>query len=428
MPSLKSAAGSVFRFLVRAGFVLLVFPVLYMLEPYVRLRFGLIYTNRIGHLSANTDVYLRRFELKPMPPRTHHFLFAWDPCNRQLFRMIVRRTRESGHHNGIHVYESRWGTRLVFACSSILRKTRFWLPLPFNSTEYFLYNNTKPVFAFTAEELRQGERSLRAMGIGENDWFVCFHARDSAYLHWWRPHLSSHWEKLDFKNNDILNYMKAVEHITALGGFAIRMGAKVESPLPDIGNPRIIDYATTHRSDFMDIYLSAKCRFFLGTGCGLAQVPAIFGTPLIVVDHFPYNHSFHHDHDIIVPRPIFSLDGMRRIPFWEAEAAGYYAWPGESGTNSLGANRHLYTMGLNSPDDILVAVKDMIDQLEGRRPSIEGQALRAYYAERYLSHHDSYRLAAKVSWRWALDNRDIILRETQSSTTEPGDRIRSHVS
>jgi putative glycosyltransferase (TIGR04372 family) len=41
-------------------------------------------------------------------------------------------------------------------------------------------------------------------------------------------------------------------------------------------NTKIIDYASKYRTDFGDIYLPAKCKFFLGNTAGIYQVSTIF--------------------------------------------------------------------------------------------------------------------------------------------------------
>ena len=64
------------------------------------------------------------------------------------------------------------------------------------------------------------------------------------------------------------------------GYFVIRMGAVVNEALTTT-NPMIIDYATKARSDFMDIFLCANCRFFFGCTGGFTAVPRIFRRPVI---------------------------------------------------------------------------------------------------------------------------------------------------
>lgn len=72
------------------------------------------------------------------------------------------------------------------------------------------------------------------------------------------------------------------------------MGSAV-SKVFKVDNPKIIDYATNGmRSDFMDIYLAAKCLFCISTGLGFDAVPTVFRRPVVYVNHTPvgYLHTF----------------------------------------------------------------------------------------------------------------------------------------
>jgi putative glycosyltransferase (TIGR04372 family) len=61
------------------------------------------------------------------------------------------------------------------------------------------------------------------------------------------------------------------------------MGAKVEKPIKS-SNPKIIDYANSGmRSEFMDIYLGAKCSFCISTALGFDAIPYIFRKPFVFI-------------------------------------------------------------------------------------------------------------------------------------------------
>ena len=44
------------------------------------------------------------------------------------------------------------------------------------------FNNTKVNLYFSNNEEEKGRSLLADMGIGKEDWFICFHTRDSKYL------------------------------------------------------------------------------------------------------------------------------------------------------------------------------------------------------------------------------------------------------
>src|SRR5262249_14490787 len=67
------------------------------------------------------------------------------------------------------------------------------------------------------------------------------------------------------------------------------MGAAVERPLAT-QNPRIIDYATKCRSEFMDVFLFSRCRFSVGDTAVLITIPITFNTPYIKTNVIPFTH------------------------------------------------------------------------------------------------------------------------------------------
>jgi len=389
--SLKTIIGPVFRFGAKVVFVVLVLPILYILEPFYRVRLGIMKTQRIGHLAANTDAFLRRQQLNGTPKRTLYLFFGYDPANRQLFTMYQRH---------LNIFYSRWGTRLLFAWRPILWHTRFWEPFDWATNLYSLMNSTKATLSFTENEEIKGKALLADMGIGEGDWFVCFHSRDDAYFRQWRPELNDIWDKVQFKNSSVENYLKAAEYITSLGGYAIRMGAAVDAPMPETGNPKIIDYATRHRSDFMDIYLSAKCRFFLASNSGLCMVPLVFDVPVAVANHTDFTFPFYHSYDLFIPRLIRSKEVGRIISYPEATAAGFY---GETRADYLARDYHTFDFEWveHDADDILDLTKDMTESLNGGTASPDTQRLQLLYGERYLSRNPDYLHGAKVGLRFA---------------------------
>jgi putative glycosyltransferase (TIGR04372 family) len=147
-----------------------------------------------------------------------------------------------------------------------------------------LLEKTQPHLSFTPEEESMGRKELQKLGISDGSPFICFLSRDSAYLDKVLP--KDKWDYHDYRDSDIKSFIPAVEKLTEKGYSAVRMGAVVKEPL-DVKNPKIIDYAVRARTDFMDIYLGAKCHFYLGDSCGFHAIPMIFRRPLAIVNMIP---------------------------------------------------------------------------------------------------------------------------------------------
>ena len=69
----------------------------------------------------------------------------------------------------------------------------------------------------------------------------------------------------------------SAEALADRGFYVIRMGKKVNAAI-NSSQPNVIDYATNGmRSDFMDIYLGAKCSFCISSNFGPLNLFEIFG-------------------------------------------------------------------------------------------------------------------------------------------------------
>jgi len=250
------------------------------LSPFVIIRFGHLDSGRIGHFAANTEVYLCERDAGMHGKRVVDIFYHRLPaCNEQLKKM--------------------WDRVLpVFNLASLLDRVNRFIPggrehiIPRRDHQdrdiYGLVSRTKPHLSFTHAEESLGFCKLSELGIPRDKPFVCFYVRDSAYLKAKFPHID--WSYHDYRDSSIHDCIPAAEELTRRGYFMIRMGAIVQERI-NSANPMIIDYAINGRSDFLDVYLSSKCRFFVSSPVGLASLPMIFRRPIAWVNFIPLEYS-----------------------------------------------------------------------------------------------------------------------------------------
>ena len=246
------------------------------LRPLVLIRFKPLPSKLFGSFLHQTELYLCWRDAGLEKKRTFDvFYHNGQPCNTQLKKMWDRR---------LHV--SRFAEPVAIVNHFIPGGKSHVIPWPtYNDVEiHLLLPRTPAYLSFTPEEERLGRDGLQAMGIPEGTLFVCFHQRDSKYKEFAQPEVNA--SIYSYRNSDIHNHIPAAEEMTRRGYYAIRMGAIVKEPLQTT-NPMIIDYATNYRSDFMDIYLCAKCYFYIGDDSGLWNVPAMFRRPVAMVNEIP---------------------------------------------------------------------------------------------------------------------------------------------
>lgn len=141
-------------------------------------------------------------------------------------------------------------------------------------------NNHKEYISFTEKERIQGQALIKQMGLSEE--FVCFSARDNKY----RTEVMKFKTDVQdmssrFRNAPVSNYRMAMEGLQERKFQAVRMGAMAESRI-DWNNT--IDYASDYRSEFMDVFLFSKCKFFVSTPSGIQALAQLFSKPLVSTD------------------------------------------------------------------------------------------------------------------------------------------------
>jgi putative glycosyltransferase (TIGR04372 family) len=231
-----------------------------------------------------------------------------------------------------------------------------------------LIAHSQPHLTFTNEEEQQGLAALRKMGIPDGAQFVCFFARDSAYLDSLlvRSFQSRIFQYHDYRDSNIHNYIPAVEEMTRRGYYALRMGAVVKEALITT-NSMIIDYAINHRSDFLDIFLCAKCRFFLGDTAGIAAVPMIFRRPIVYVNFIPLEYvPTWSPHQLFIPKKLWLRGEHRLMTFREILDVEKRRILSTNDYEQRGIE-----IVENTPEEITALAVEMDERLEGKWQTTE---------------------------------------------------------
>jgi putative glycosyltransferase (TIGR04372 family) len=275
-------------------FFILAIPIVLMIriiKPWLLVRLGKLISSRIGHFAANTELYLCKQDARINIPSQRHidifYMAHGSICNQQLAIMWQRVLR---------IWPS-WILAPIAIVNQIIpggKSHEVGQNIQDDRDVYNLLDRFPPHIKFTTEEAARGEAGLRVMGIPIGAQFVCLMVRDSAYLAVHHP--GGDYDYHNYRDTDIQNYVLATEALAQRGFFVIRMGVKVHTAINTV-NPKVIDYAANGmRSDFMDIYLGAKCAFCISVGCGFDAVPLIFRRPIANVNMVPagYLSTFRH--------------------------------------------------------------------------------------------------------------------------------------
>jgi len=354
--------------------ILLLFPallgvlILRLLRPLIVIRLGGLDISRIGgmyfgdwylseraagiHDKRNFDIFY--FTTTGNTICNRQWLKMWQRVLRavpfgQLFNMINRISRMLPGHQA-HIVPM---TRVKTVTTHEKKRLKCILA------------NKRPNIAFTKEEELLGLQALKELGMPGKKPFICFHARDAAYLNVKYPKIS--WSYHDYRDSSIGNYVPVVEELVRRGYSAVRMGAVVKEKL-GVTNSGIIDYAGNgQRTDFLDIYLGAKCEFFIASETGISIVPEIFRRPVVYTNWTPLKRvSPWILNGLVIFKKFYSRQEKRPLTFFEIMDLEF----GTPDTEDIFAKRNIDLIE-NTPEEIKDVVMEMEDRIKGRWKSTD---------------------------------------------------------
>ncbi len=266
--------------------------IIHLFSPLILIRIGPLHSRRIGHFALNMELYLCEKKYEINTPKGRYFdLFYLDKLvsNKQLAKMWRRKFNILPRFLLLPIHQ----INQLLPNSDYYKAASQYADRDVNN----LLDKCPPFLDFTEKEESKGQLDLRALGIPKGSQFVCLLVRDSGYL---SSYISGRdWGYHNYRDSDVNNYILAAETLANEGIYVIRMGKNVHANLAS-SHPKIIDYATNGmRSDFMDIYLSANCLFFISQSSGLDAIPAIFRRPIVYVNMVPLTYFFTFKKDIL---------------------------------------------------------------------------------------------------------------------------------
>ncbi len=236
---------------------------------------GIKYTNAIGHLSLEPDIFLRENFLKKKNFKGIIISPKYNTCNFEFLSYLKK-------------YFMVFSNPIICILMLPLKQIKF---LNYNISDYQMddqrtvklfktikltYDNLN-LHTISQKHLDHGLSVLDQWGLKKYDWFVGLHVREPEYRDYGIKNV---------RDSDIHSFCKAIDFIESLGGYVIKLG--IENTKINIQNKKFINYSSSKfKSDEMDIFLSTQCKFFIGTNSGLHNIPLIFKIPILYFNMFP---------------------------------------------------------------------------------------------------------------------------------------------
>ena len=262
--------------------------------------------------------------------------------------------------------------------------------------------HTEPQLRLPDSVVQAGQAYLRSLGFAEDDWFVGFVNRDEAYLG--QTQQRRDWSYHDYRNSKIGNYVSAMQTVVDAGGWAIRMGYHVEEPLPANRDPRIVDYASEHRTPALDLFLLSRCRFFVVGNTGLSGIASAFGRPCAFTNLIPltFVDPFLRQ-DLYIPKllkdaggQLIDFDAMRDLGLFDPSAG---AW--QSGFYE--------DAGVRPVENSAGEIDDLVREMLNRTDSSPWSTVQTLFKKRYYSDHaENWSTKPDISSEFLSRHRDLL--------------------
>mgnify|MGYP000850695033 CR=1 FL=1 len=172
--------------------------------------------------------------------------------------------------------------------------------------------------SLSPKEKERGEAALKKMGIQGGE-YICFFARSPRYLKEFLGQID-HGAGNIARNSSIKNFVLMSKQLWEKGIHSVRLGYLVEGIYQA---PGAIDYANEYHSDFLDVYLSYRAKFFVSGLSAVLNFAALFSKPVVMVNVpvFTFNadglNYCKRGRDLLLPKKMYDTKAKRYLTFRE---------------------------------------------------------------------------------------------------------------
>lgn len=309
-------------------------------------------------------------------------------------------------------YLNRRRDFILYNIEYSIKKNRLDYPKLINNPEVKYITEC---ITFSDQEEKDAKNELQKLEITTP--YVCIFTREDAYYDKvieWDEQIRA-LEKINslYRNDPITDFTMLASYLNNKSVQSVRMGSVVNSQFKA---PGVIDYANLQRSEFLDIYLSAKCKFFICNPSGISFISLLFSKPVVWVNcpiHFINSEVVLYCTLIIFKtfidnasgRKLSLRDHIRLLTQADINAVGSIFW------------RYCYDHNIsaipNTQEEIMEAGEEMLAILDGHMVYTEEdrrlqQQYRNIFVEAFAEHR-LYGMTGRVGAKWLRKNADWFL-------------------
>ena len=391
--------GRILRFIIKA----LIIPILSSIRHFCGYKICLMRTNRLGHLSCNTQLFFIRQRLGLLE-NLNYYLIAPSVNSKQVANkeLLMLHVNYSKRVKKVRIIMSSFLYSFFHYSEHLFIKKNFFMHLEYKSkeSEFLMAEET---VRFSNEQEKIGNEILSKMMVSQNDKIVSIYTRDSSYLD--NKYKNIDWSYHDYRNTNIKIYIKAIKYLIKEGYKVIRIGSEFSKSLGLVDDYFFEYNLSEYKSGLMDLFIPYKSNFIIGCKSGATDISLLFQTPLLVTDLTAFMEIPLGKNDLFIQKKIFGLNN-EIIPFKEIISKDQLY------THNGNEFQSKYKMKYidNTEEEILSATKEMNHRINNNFELTNTQKalLRRYHVE-YCKKNKFTNMPAPISISWLENNSDLYL-------------------
>ena len=294
--------------------------------------------------------------------------------------------------------EKRLIRRLIWWASRF--KIKVITPSQVQSHEFWRIGS--PSVSLSPAENELGMQYLETVGVSDNK-FICYATRTESY-----------YTKLieqgvavkprSVRNPDEKVYLKVASKLSENNLSVIRMGKDLDIKISESEFPKIIDYAMTSRTDFLDCFLMKNCKFAFVGNTGIVWFRWLFNLPNLHCDVYDIRYT-QMTSDLFVFQKVW-LKNKNRVATISEMLKMRSEYSDERHQSRLGVE-----LIKNTADEILAACNEMNSRIDGTWITTpQDEALQQRYLDLVVKYSDqpTWRGGGRVGTQFLRDNQDLL--------------------
>ena len=359
-----------FFYFVSIPFSFFTFLIIQLIRPIYKIRLGKVDFGRIGE-TYPIDWYISERENNI---KTYFDIFfvsnSTDNLNKTLYNLFEKK---------VYLSQLYYFWNIVYILIQFFKSTQLFIPTHGINYSYYeiknkkfhenskkidiriksILKNKKSNLIFSKYQINLGTKLMKEINK-ENLNIVCISGRDSGYLNNYIPQRD--WSYHDYRNMNFDNYKKTIEYLINNNFFVIKMGNFVQDNFI-FKNKNYFDYSRSNlKSDFLDIFIPSISYFNICADSGISAIPEYFRKPIVYINKCYVNliHKWCLQ-GLFIYKKFYSKKLDRYLTFKEIIKLDF------GGHHNIDFfDKNSIILEENTPDEILLSVKEMIFRIENK--------------------------------------------------------------